>query len=412
MSASEGPDQSFAAKQREMTGPYRAKNPLLVGGLYTADTIARFLPKRRRTNPNAQSLRVLVANWGHLGDVVTILPILKLLEKDPRVKELGVLIGSWSRGVLASSNVKANIHTIDHWALDRGPKSNIKKLATYLVKREAFVQEIRSFQYDVSIDTFVTFPSTHGIMWSAAIPRRIGYTSGGLGPCLTDPFKWTPDDRTMLEHQLDLFRFLHGDGGPRMLRASYPGFDSPAPKQVLDLRNPYVVVHMGGQQDAKNWMPEKWRSLVGALKDKGFRCVATGGGGKEAEAARSLSESTSILNLAGQLSWNEFVATVASAKAVVTIDSVTGHIAACFGVPVVVLTTGRTHLNLWRPNDPRAKVLMHPVACAPCFRTGGCEAMACVRHIKVEDVLQSLDSLLDGELPVNSRNGSVSAGAH
>ena len=54
------------------------------------------------------------------------------------------------------------------------------------------------------------------------------------------------------------------------------------------------------------------------------------------DAARILSEKIKIKDLTGRLSWRQFVATVANATAVVTIDSVAGHVAACFSVPTVV----------------------------------------------------------------------------
>jgi ADP-heptose:LPS heptosyltransferase len=385
---------SFATKLREMTGPYRAKNPLLVAGLYAADAISRLLPKRQQGGDRNGPLRLVVANWGHLGDVVTILPLLKFLERHPRVQELGVLIGSWSRGVLESSDIKVNIHVIDHWALDRSQKSKARKIAAYMSGRPLIVHELRHFRYDMSIDTFVSFPSTHGIMWSASIPSRVGFTSGGLGPCLTNTLEWIPDDRTMLDHQLDLLGPLLGDAYPRSLHAAYPGFESPVPEELLSIQKPYIVIHMG-QPDIKGWIPEKWLALAVALKSRGFDLVTTGGPGRETEEAHNLNQGVTVLNLAGRASWNEFIATVANAAAVISIDSVTGHIAACFGVPAVVLTTGRTHLNLWRPNDSRATALIHPVGCAPCFRTSGCPTMACVRYIEVEDVLRSLDELLD-----------------
>ena len=67
---------------------------------------------------------------------------------------------------------------------------------------------------------------SHGITWRASIPRRVGFTSGGLGPCLTDPFDWIPDDRLILEHQLKLLKPLLGNVYPKSLPASYPGFES------------------------------------------------------------------------------------------------------------------------------------------------------------------------------------------
>ena len=75
-----GSNARFATQLREMSGPYRARNPSLVGSLYASDGVARLLPKRGQAISRDRPLRVLVANWGHLGDVVIILPLLRFLE--------------------------------------------------------------------------------------------------------------------------------------------------------------------------------------------------------------------------------------------------------------------------------------------------------------------------------------------
>jgi ADP-heptose:LPS heptosyltransferase/glycosyltransferase involved in cell wall biosynthesis len=390
-----GSGESYARKRREMTGPYRARNPLLVGSLYAADGVARLLPKRRQEVEEDRPLRVLVANWGHLGDVVTILPLLKFLEQHPRVQELGVLIGSGSRSVLEASDIAAKIHTVDHWALNRSDKPTPWKVAQYFVRRVNLVDEIRRCRYDMSIDLFSTFPSTHGITWSASIPRRVGFTSGGLGSYLTDQFDWIPNDRSMLNHQLKLLKPLLDGAYPQSLAAAYPGFgscDTPEQLQGLGLK-PYIVIHMG-PQNIRGWVFEKWVLLATALKDQGYELVATGGPGREIDAARLLSTKIPILDLTGRISWQQFVATVSHATALVSIDSVAGHVAACFGVPAVILAAGRQRIELWQPNSANAMMVTHPVACAPCHRTDGCSAMACVKLIEVAEVLSSLQQVM------------------
>jgi ADP-heptose:LPS heptosyltransferase/glycosyltransferase involved in cell wall biosynthesis len=390
-----GPSAIFGKKLREMTGPYRARNPLLVGALYTADAVARSLPKRQQKTRADRPLRVLVANWGHLGDVVTVLPLLKFLERHPRVQELGVIIGSWSQAVLEASDIAARLHVIDHWALDRSDKSTSRKITQYLRRSASLIHELSRCQYDMSIDTFASFPSSHGITWRASIPRRVGFTSGGLGPCLTDPFDWVPDDRFMLDHQLKLLKPLLGEEYPEALPASYPGFKLAVPEQLLGVsRTPYIVIHMG-PQTIRGWVPEKWVALAAALKDQGYQLVATGGPGEETKAAHALSEKLPVRDVTGRLSWEQFVATVAGATAVVTIDSVAGHVAACFGVPTVALAAGRQRISLWHPNDPNAIMLTHEVGCAPCNRSNGCGAMACVKLISVEDALSSLQQVMN-----------------
>jgi ADP-heptose:LPS heptosyltransferase len=394
----------FGKKRREMIGPYRARNPLLVGALYTADTLASLLPKRKMKIETDYPLRILVANWGHLGDVVAILPLLKFLERHPRVRELGVLIGSWSRPVLESAGISARLHVIDHWALDRSNKSKSRKILRYFARRSSLMRELSQYRYDMSIDTFASIPSSHLITWSVSIPRRVGFTSGGLGPCLTDPFDWVQNDDSMLDHQLELLKPLLGDVYPAHLLASHSGFESASLTRDAG-GSRYIVIHMG-PSNFRGWVPEKWISLAAALTERGYDLVLTGSAGEEMEAARILSAKIKVRDLTGRLSWQQFVATLAKATAVVTIDSVAGHVAACFSVPTVVLTAGRQRINLWRPNNVNAIVLMHRVGCAPCNRAMGCSAMACIRRIEVQEVLASLRQVMNSKLESSAKSAS------
>jgi ADP-heptose:LPS heptosyltransferase len=208
----------------------------------------------------------------------------------------------------------------------------------------------------------------------------------------------------MLDQQLKLLDHLLGESPPETLPASYSGFDLAVPDLPLGIgKIPYIVVHMG-PRNFRGWVPEKWIALASALRGPGFELVLTGGPGEEKEAARLLGEAVPVKDLTDRLSWEQFVATVAKATAIVTIDSVAGHVAACFGVPTVVLFAGRQRLNLWRPNSPNAIALTHAVGCAPCHRTNGCAAMACVQHIEVEDVLSSLRRVAKCELSSNPRS--------
>ena len=162
----------------------------------------------------------------------------------------------------------------------------------------------------------------------------------------------TTDNKLMLNHQLRLLEPILGEFFPQSLAASYPGFDSEVPEDLLGVgTSRYIVIHMG-PKSIRGWVPEKWILLAATLKERGYNLVTTGGAGNEMGAAQQLSEKVPVRNLSGQLSWEQFVATVANAAEIVTIDSVTGHVAACFGVPTVVLAAGRQRISLWRPKMP------------------------------------------------------------
>ena len=389
------PLPAFGDPLPEMTGPYRARNPRLVAMFRTLDLFGHILPKWRRALPTDRPLRVLVANWGHLGDVITVLPLLKFIEQHPNVGELGILIGSWSRNALETSDIRARLHTIDHWALDRGGRSRLTKIRRYGSQAGSLVRELRGRRYDVSIDTFSTFPVTHGLTWGARIPLRIGFNSAGLGTLLTHPTSWLPIDVRLIDQQLRLLTPLFGPDTPKTLPASYPGFQPVALPPSLGLRgNGHVILHMGSGDPTKEWVPEKWIWLARELRSQGFDVVATGTPGVEAELAENVATAAGINNLAGRLGWAEIVTLITRAAAVVTVDTVMGHLAACFEIPTVVLTNGRLRQSFWRPNHPHVIPITYPVACAPCNRTHGCVPMACIRFIEAKDVIACLRRLL------------------
>lgn len=408
----------YARPLAEMVGPYRARNKIFVAIMSLLDWFGGIHPRRAAPLPDDRKLKVLVANWGHLGDLVTVLPLIDFLKRHPRVAEVGVVIGQWGLPVLALSNVATRVHVINHWALDRRPVSLIDKVFRYISQVSAISREIEAFRYDVSIDTFSTFPATHRITWRARIPFRIGFTSSGLGSYLTHPTHWTFDDdafatgpsRTLLYYQLRLLDHLIGSNRPKSLRASYPGFtkiDLLPEKQPNNSR--YIVLHLG-PRDFRDWPIEKWEQLARILIDKGWHLVATGAAGHEAEMAHGFSLRTGVQNLAGILSWQEFVTVLADASAIISVDTIAGHLGGCFGVRTIILTAGRQRIDLWRPNDPNAFMIRHPVDCAPCNRSRGCTIMACVRKIEIEEILRLIPSRYDALVKAETNFISASIG--
>jgi ADP-heptose:LPS heptosyltransferase len=378
-----------------MTGRYRARSIPLVTAMRGLDLVGRIIPNWSRPPPKDRPLKVLVANWGHLGDVVALLPLLKFLEQSDTVGELGVLIGSWSQQVLQTTDLKARLHVIDHWALDRKPVGRSAKIKRYAAHAGALVKELSDLAYDVSIDTFSTFPATHGLTWRARIPMRVGFDSAGCGTWLTHPVPWIPIDALMIEQQLRLLAPVFGADAPPSLPATYPGFrPSALPADLGVSDGGHIILHMGSGASSRDWDVDKWIWLANQLRQSGLDVVATGGPGREAELARTVASRTGVTSLAGRLSWAQLVTVVARAKAIVSVDTVIGHLAAAFDIPTVVLTAGRQRLANWRPNSDRAWPMTHPVACAPCFRTDGCQAMACIRLIDQADVLTTLQRLL------------------
>ena len=102
----------------------------------------------------------------------------------------------------------------------------------------------------------------------------------------------------------------------------------------------YAVLHLDARLPYKRWTVEGWRDVAQFLSNKGIKAYLTGGGGEEEkkylnEVMRSMPAST--VNLSGKLRLAEASELIASCSIYVGVDTVTTHIAAAHGVPIIAL---------------------------------------------------------------------------
>jgi len=76
-------------------------------------------------------------------------------------------------------------------------------------------------------------------------------------------------------------------------------------------------------------------------------------------------------------------------------DEQPSHIAAAFRKPSTVIMPGINDPKMFGPANDTARILRFQTPCAPCFRSGGCEHMACIRGVTAEDATVSVLKGLD-----------------
>jgi len=376
--------------RRLMTGPYLARNPVVVGIMAVSDAVGLLAPRRTGTLPTGRPLNVLVANPAHLGDLINVLPLLARLRASRNVGKLGLLIGSWGRSVLQLGELADRIHVIDHWHLNRSDASWLEKVRHHARTKALAVEEMRRESYDVAIDTYPYLENVANLLWRIGARTRIGFTSGGAGTFHTHRFAFDPNLSIAANQERLLAPVLRGDPLQLEVPAGIHGFrpDPEAARLANDLAD-YVVLHIGRGERLKNWPAAAWIELGQRLIGDGLRLVYTG---EPSEAANSESVRAALggINLIGRLSLPGFATILSRARGLVSIDTVAGHLAACFQVPTAIIQNGVAPPNLWRPNQPFVRLVTFPMPCAPCNRTRGCESMRCLRSTSGDAVHAAL----------------------
>lgn len=201
---------------------------------------------------------------------------------------------------------------------------------------------------------------------------------------------------------------------------------APLPPSVEAVLAPgAVVVHAPSMWSYKQWPLAHFEAVVRALLACGRQVVLTGSGSTRDQECiaplRALGTAPALLDLSGQLDFNQLATLLARAALYIGPDTSVTHLAAASGVPVIALF-GPSNPMRWGPWPARAgaqqlflrssgaqqagnvTVLQGSAACVPCGRAG-CEdhrqsRSDCLVDIKPERVLEeALNALQANSAP-------------
>lgn len=339
----------------------------------------------KRTTLTPASL--LLCNIAHLGDAVMTTALLPALKKRYPDVKIGMLVGSWAKPLLEGHPLIDNLHTLDHWKVDRSTRSLFSKYCAY---KRSFAQvrpEISG--YDAAVDLNYHFPSSAYLLFRAGIPYRTGYETAGLAPLYTHPHIWQPANKSSILYGSDLLKNVF----PIDEADLEPTLPDKVPFATLQERfslpsQDYIVVHMSSGNSMKDWPLSSWEKLFRLLHKETL--ILTGRGPRDCLQAEQFSTFPSIINTVNQLTLPELVALIRHARLLVSVDTAAGHIASATKTPSVLLYSGIYPEKQWRPWGKEACTLTKKTACHPCYRNTGCRTMSCLRGVTPQQVYEAI----------------------
>ena len=383
------------AARTPMRGRYLVRNPLLYAWLAANDLAYLIYGAGRRADDRlpVQPKRVLVCIGGHRGDTVIATALFASLQQAVPGAELGVLTGSWNVPVLEGHPRLKRIHVLDRLRWNRSASQLQRFFVSRRTKRTA-LREIRGAGYDAALDLSPYYPNFAKVLHAAQIPVRVGFSSGGFGSLYTRSVPWSPGKHVTEDH----FKLLReiapswaGRPGPYDLPGRSADVATLARLAKLGIaKAEYTVVHMGAGNERKEWPLAKWKAVVAQLDGAGMPIVITGAGPRQERLAEDLRSAVPhVINLCDVLSWSEFRSVIGNAKQVLTVDTITLHIAAAEGTPCISLMAGMDNPDRWLPMYGSIRSLTKAVPCAPCYLSRGCGGMECIRDIEPESVVNA-----------------------
>ncbi|WP_343703490.1 glycosyltransferase family 9 protein [Chitinophaga sp.] len=285
--------------------------------------------------------RILCIRPDNMGDILMSTPAIRALKETFRA-HITLLTSS------AGAAITPFIPEIDATIVFDAPW--VQQPSTEVHPLHDVVQLLKLNRYDAAVIFTVysqnPLPSVM-LAYLAGIPVRLAY-------CRENPYQllthWLPDKEpyTLIRHQvqrdLDLVAELGAYTSRQTLSLKSDPQQWPRVKRKLqaagvDLQQPWLVLHPGVSEVKRQFPLQQWAAATQLLtREMNMQLVLTGNEQDTALAAALQQQcGEGCFNLAGQFSHAAFIALIAQCPLVLSVNTVTAHIAAATGTPVVVL---------------------------------------------------------------------------
>lgn len=353
-------------------------------------------------------MKILLIKTSSLGDVIHALPALTdalravpELKVDWVVEERFADIPSWHPAV----------NKIIPVAIRRWRKKLYKKQTWREIKTAISV--LRKEKYDLIIDAQGLMKAVW-ISWFVKA-KTCGYAFGCARDSVAPLFYNKKFKLTLEDHAVERIRKLFSGALNYHLPNSLPdklpnyGVDKTRWQKSELINENYILFFHGTTWKNKHWPENYWASLINLLDKKNYKVKLSWGSEQEKLNSLKIVELSQVqnkvenknvsllpdLNVAGLLPY------IASARAVVAVDTGLCHLAAALNIPTVALF-GPTDPSKTGVTGPQQITLKTNFDCSPClrrecdFKQKTQEWPACFESLKPELVLEKLLSLLEG----------------
>ncbi len=333
--------------------------------------------------PLERAPRILLVRPDHLGDLILTTPVLQALREHAPDAQITMMVGPWSREIVARHPALDRLLTCPFPGFSRAPQGALTPYKLLF----SVARQLRRGQYDLAINLRPDFWWGAALLYLAGVPRRIGYALQPGQPFLSRALPF-PEAEHAAVSNLRLASAGLAALGYKPLEEPftperYPARFTPAAeerawasevlrREGVENDAPLIVIPPGSGGAVKLWRSAAWASVANTLRQTlttpaRARILLTGSPGERAlveEIARDIPEGAILLTDAtiGQLA-----ALLERATCVLTVDNGPGHIAVAQGTPSVHLF-GPTDARIFGPwgDSERHIVLASHQRCATC----------------------------------------------
>lgn len=343
---------------------------------------------------DASIKRILVVNFGGIGDEILFFPVIQSLREAYPHAHLTALVEPRCEGIMRFNPAIDEVVTFD--AKHKPTVPDFLKL----------VGKLRAQRFDLAI-TAGSSPIMALLVWLTGARYRVGYATHKYTFLLTQAVPLNKQQYAAHMYH-DLVGYL--DKQPRLPQMTVSPADREWAKQfLLDAGasgdRPVVVFHPGvsklsiEKQIIKGWAPERWVELGKRLADKGMQIVLAGGPDDE-EIIRLIRETggfPAIEAFGKTQGMGQLAALIEQADGMVAVDSAPMHVAVAVSTPVAAIFGPTDPAKLLPTGTAHVAVHVDALSCRPCLwdrRATSCAELTCLKDLSVDMLENAVQKIL------------------
>ncbi|MBN1830057.1 MAG: glycosyltransferase family 9 protein [Deltaproteobacteria bacterium] len=355
--------------------------------------------------------RILIIQLGDIGDIVWTTPAIRALKASYTEATIRLLVRRGFGGLLDGDSMIESV-------LEAGSSGSFGAAFSEAL---FFISSLRQGKFDMAVDLRAGDRGAVAARLTGApvrvalyYDRDVSWWRNALFTHLVDPASPARWDLGAAEQSLRIVREIgavEDDGAPR-LWVSDSCRESAAAilrRRVSAPPERFITVNPFSRWAYKEWVDERWGSLIGRIDEElGLATVIIGSPGEAARGEKILSHcGDRALNMAGQTTLAELKGLLSMSLLHLGVDSAAPHIAAALGTPTVTIY-GPTDWRHWAPKGLRRRVIVPSDSCAPCNQKGCASGgvSRCLSELTVDRVFFDVADALRGlTVETNRREG-------
>ena len=336
---------------------------------------------------------ILAVKLDHIGDFITAIPALQLLQRHFPQARLYLLCAP---GAGELRELVPGLTGVIEFELFFA-RSGLGQKDLSADDFAALGQRLRPYGFDLAVDLRKA-PETRPVLRHTGARWLAGFDHGNQFPWLDIVVHWEADragarKRSHVGDDLQKLVYAVATAGEPAPPARPTAMPHAAPPVAGGSSRKTVCIHPGVGSPIRQWPPDKFAALIDLLASEADVDIVLIGAAEEAEIGAQViaraERADSIRSLIGKLSLRELVQFLSTAALYVGNNSGPKHLAARLGVPTVGVHSGTVDAREWGPLGANAVAVRKNMVCSPCYLSDPADCpreLACLTELQPSDV--------------------------